>query len=123
MVTFQNITKTQVVQQAMAGVGSDIVSMRFVNGQLWCCRKYDINVLDTDLTQQKMISKATGENIYVLDVAETRNGDIVIATGAGIYLRSTNELHFPERRHIDEFTHISQLSHGLFTCVVIHQNH
>ena len=61
-------------------------SISVVNDQLWCsCDEGGIVIYDTDLDLLRMVSiSGLGVN-YVKDVAQMRNGDVVIATADGLY--------------------------------------
>ena len=67
-------------------------AVRVINQQLWCCRGRDagIVVVDSELQPQRRIWP--GDDIkHVRDVAQTSNGDVIIAASNGLFHISDGE--------------------------------
>ena len=61
-----------------------------INQQLWCClQDIGIVVFDSELQQQRTIPAGDMGRVY--NVAETTNGDVIIAASNGLYRRYNGE--------------------------------
>ena len=80
----------QWVKQAEVKLPHNICSVCVINQQLWCCCLNDgIVVLDhSDLKQLRTIP--AGDMGSVCDVAEMRDGNIVIAASQGLFYTNIN---------------------------------
>ena len=82
--TLKQASVKQWVKQAEKELPCDPQSLRVINQQLWsCCGDAGIVVFDSELQQQRTIPAA--DIGYLRDVAEMSNGDVVIASGPGLY--------------------------------------
>ena len=88
--TLKQAIKKQWVKQAEKKLLRSINSLRVINQQFWCCCGGDgIVVFDSDLQQQRTTPADMGD---VCDVAES-HGDVIIATGRGLYRVSNGKWH------------------------------
>ena len=83
---FRNITAKQWVSELDVDLPGRPQTLRVIKRQLWaCCLDAGIVVFDRELRQQRVLWQDAG-NGSVFDVAEMRNGDVVVATDTGLYL-------------------------------------
>ena len=82
--TLKQASVKQWVNQAERQLPSLPQSLRVINQQLWCCcNDGGIVIFDGELQQQRTIPAADMGDVR--DVADICNGDVVIATGRGLY--------------------------------------
>ena len=82
--TFIDASMKQWAQRMQNDLPCDPQGLRVINQQLWCCcGDAGIVVFDSELQQQRTIP--AGDMGDVRDVADMSNGDVVIATGRGLY--------------------------------------
>ena len=90
MMTLKQASTKQWVKQAEKKLQKFSQGLRVINEQLWCCSsKASIVVFDSDLQKQRVIR--TADMGRVCDVAETTNGDIIIASTNGLYCTGNGE--------------------------------
>ena len=76
----------QVVEDCLPAAAA---SIRVINGHLWCCCGLSgIVVLNTALGHQRTIPSNIMEEVW--DVAETSDGDVVVAALGGLYALSAD---------------------------------
>ena len=79
----------QWVKQAEKELSPCPQGMRVINQQLWCCCD-DAGIVNFDSELQQQRSIPADDIGKVFDVAEMRNGDVIIATDNGLYVYSSN---------------------------------
>ena len=60
-------------------------STRVVNGDIWSCAAYCDYAKFNKRLQQKRTTTKTNAIRWTLDIAETNNGDIVVASTSGLF--------------------------------------
>ena len=78
-------SQKKLAKQIDADITATAWFIRVISGQLWCCcGYYGIVIVDTELQQQRTIlCESMGA---VCDVAETIDGDVILATSNGLSL-------------------------------------
>ena len=77
------------LEQAKVTIPYRVQSVRVINQQLWCCCD-DAGIVNFDSELQQQRSIPADDIGKVFDVAEMRNGDVIIATDNGLYVYSSN---------------------------------
>ena len=88
--TLNQASTKQWLKEAMKRLPRWARVLSVINQQLWCCcGDAGIVVFDSELQQQRTIPAADMGDVW--DVAETTNGDVVIAATNGLHHRHNGE--------------------------------
>ena len=82
--TFWNLQWWRLAQVEVVDLRYMASPIRVISGQLWCCCGFSgIVILNAELQQQRKIP--CGDMESVIDVAQARDDDVIIAARRGVY--------------------------------------